>query len=195
MRVIRALPFLILGLQGPLAPAPASAQDGTLAGDYELDGRASDDVGDAIGEATEGGGFFVRNVGRRKLADKLRLLPVLRIALTDSTATITTDDGSALETPVSAGTGRGGRESVVGVTTRWDGRALVRTFREDEGLRRYRYSLEPDGATLCVEVHVEGSRLPRPVEYVLTYRRPSSTSPPAPPLAWSCDGDEGRALR
>jgi hypothetical protein len=48
---------------------------------------------------------------------------------------------------------------------------MVRTFREDDGIRRFRYTLDPDHGTLRVHVYVEGSRLPRPVEHELSYHR------------------------
>jgi hypothetical protein len=126
----------------------------------------------AIRAATDGGGFFIRTVGRRLLRERLRPLPAIRIALTDSTASITDSSGDQLQTALTAGGGEdglpGSGESVV---TRWEGPVLVRTFREDDGIRRYRYSLEADRDTLRVRVRVEGSRLPRPVEYELTYHR------------------------
>lgn len=169
------IPFLIMLVHTGVAAGTAAGQDPTVAGTYELEQKNSDEaVKAAIREATEGAGFFVRNVGRRLLADKLRPVPLLRITLTDSTASITRDDGATLLTPLAAG--QGGVETLrpgEDVTTRWDGTTLVRSFREDEGLRRYRYSIDQDGRTLRVEVRVEGSKLPRPVEYVLTYVRRS----------------------
>ncbi|MHB1194228.1 MAG: hypothetical protein ACYC6F_14395 [Longimicrobiales bacterium] len=172
-----AIPFLVVMLHMIGGAGSATGQAPAVAGTYELDQQNSDDVKVAIREATEGAGFFVRNVGRRLLAEKLRPIPLLRIVLTDSAASITGDDGSPLVTPLAPGKG-GGEPLRQGedVTTRWDGRDLVRVFREDGGVRQYRYSLDEDGRTLRVKIRVEGSKLPRPVEYVLTYGRRS----PAP---------------
>lgn len=172
-----AIPFLVVMVHMIGGAGSAAGQAPAVAGTYELDQQNSDDVKVAIREATEGAGFFVRNVGRRLLADKLRPIPLLRIVLTDSTASITGDDGSPLVTPLAPWNGREepprpGED----VTTSWDGSGLVRVFREDSGVRRYRYSLDENGGTLRVEIRVEGSKLPRPVEYVLTYGRRS----PAP---------------
>lgn len=164
-----------------IAPAvissPLHAQEPALAGVYGLDPDRSDDVGRAIREATEGAGFFVRTVGRRMLADRLAPPETVRIDLTDSTASITSD-GSELRTrlsavagPVEADAGEAERRAPEGVRTAWDDGALVRTFEEDDGVRTYRYSLSGGGDTLSVDVRVEGSRLPRPVEYRLIYLR------------------------
>lgn len=168
------IPFLIMAVHAGAAAGSAAGQDPDVAGTYEIEQQDSGDVRAAIREATEGAGFFVRNVGRRLLADKLRPVPLLQITLTDSTASITSADGSKLVTPLAAEQS-GGEPLHPGedVITRWDGTVLVRMFREDEGLRRYRYSLDPDGSTLRVDVRVEGPKLPQAVEYVLTYGRRS----------------------
>lgn len=150
----------------------ATAQSAAMAGVFEVEPGAGDEVERAIRAATEGGGFFIRTVGRRLLRERLRPLPVIRIALTDSTASITDSSGDQLQTALTAG---GSEESLLGsqesVVTRWEGPVLVRTFREDDGVRRYRYVIESDRDTLRVHVYVEGSKLPRPVEYELTYHR------------------------
>lgn len=154
----------------------AAAQDPGLAGEYQVGAGADTEVDRAIRAATEGAGFFVRTMGRRMLGDKLRPVPTIRIALTDSTASITTAADEEIRTPLSGPDPVDPADSADptpadAVLTRWDGATLVRTFREDEGLRRYRYTLDPDGSTLRVRVRVEGSKLPRPVEYELTYHR------------------------
>jgi hypothetical protein len=150
----------------------ATAQSAAMEGVFEVGPGAGDQVERAIRAATEGGGFFIRTVGRRLLREKLRPPPMLHIVLTDSTASITDSSGDLLQTLLTGGESEesllSSRESVV---TRWEGTALVRTFREDDGIRRFRYTLDPDHGTLRVRVYVEGSRLPRPVEYELTYGR------------------------
>ncbi len=155
-----------------LISAPLHAQEPALRGVYGLAPDRSDDVGQAIREATEGAGFFVRTVGRRMLADRLAPPDTVRIVVTDTTASITSD-GSALRTRLFtvADPGEADQRPPDGVRTAWDNEALVRTFEEDDGVRTYRYSLAGDGDTLRVDVSVEGSRLPRPVEYRLIYRR------------------------
>jgi hypothetical protein len=176
---------LVLVVLAPARPAVAAAQDPGLAGVFQVGPGADDEVDRAIRAATEGAGFFVRTLGRRMLGEKLQPVATIRIALTDSTASITTAADEELRTPLSGAgasdpTGAGDSDAAHegapktpadAVITRWDGAALVRTFREDEGIRRYRYTLDPDGRTLRVRVRVEGSKLPRPVEYELTYHR------------------------
>jgi hypothetical protein len=160
-----------------LAPSPpgtgsATAQSAAMEGVFVVGPGAADQVERAIRTATGEAGLFIRTVGRRLLREKLRPPPEIRIALTDSTASITDSRGDLLQTPLTEGESEetllSSRESVV---TQWEGPVLVRTFREDDGIRRFRYTLDPDHGTLRVHVYVEGSRLPRPVEYELSYHR------------------------
>lgn len=174
MRLFSISSVVLLLSLAPSAPGTgsATAQSAAMEGVFEVGPEAVDEVERAIRAATEGGGFFIRTVGRRLLRVKLRPPPVLHIALTDSTASITDSSGDPVQTPLTGGESDesllSSRESVV---TRWEGTALVRTFREDDGIRRYRYTLDPDHGSLHVHVHVDGSRLPRPVEYELSYHR------------------------
>jgi hypothetical protein len=174
MRLFSISPVVLLLSLAPSAPGTgsATAQSAAMEGVFEVGPGAGDHVERAIRAATEGGGFFIRTVGRRLLREKLRPPPVIHIALTDSTASITDSRGDLLQTPLTEGENEksllSSRESVV---TCWEGTTLVRTFREDDGIRRYRYTLDPDHGTLRVHVNVEGSRLPRPVEYELSYHR------------------------
>jgi hypothetical protein len=169
---ISSVVLLLCLAPGAMGAGPATGQSAAMVGVFEAGPEAEEEVERAIRVATEGGGFFIRTVGRRLLRERLRPIPVIRIALTESTASITDSSGDQLQTALTAG---GSEESLPGsgqsVVTRWDGPVLVRTFREDDGIRRYRYSLESDRDTLRVHVYVEGSRLPRPVEYELTYHR------------------------
>jgi hypothetical protein len=169
---ISSVVLLLCLAPSAMGPGSATAQSPAMVGVFEIGPGAAQEVERAIRAATEGGGFFIRTVGRRLLRERLRPMPVIRIALTDSTASITDSSGDQLQTALTAG---GSEEILFGsgesVVTRWEGPVLVRTFREDDGIRRYRYSLESDRDTLHVHVYVEGSRLPRPVEYELTYHR------------------------
>jgi hypothetical protein len=174
MRLFSTSSVVLLLSLAPSAPGigAATAQSAAMEGVFEVGPGAGDQVERAIRAATEGGGFFIRTVGRRLLRDKLRPPPVLHIALTDSTASITDSPGDPLQTPLTdGGSEEGLLSSLESVVTHWEGTVLVRTFREDDGIRRYRYTLDPDQGTLRVHVYVEGSRLPRPVEYELSYHR------------------------
>jgi hypothetical protein len=163
--------LLFLAASAP-GTGSAAAQSVSMDGVFSLGPGAAEQVERAIREVTDGGSFFVRTAGRRLLREKLRPPPEIRIVLTDSTASITDSRDGLLQTPLAEGERENdlpsSRESVV---TRWDGTTLVRTFREDDGLRRFRYTIDPDHGTLRVHVYVEGSRLPRPVEYELSYHR------------------------
>jgi hypothetical protein len=74
------------------------------------------------------------------------------------------------------------------VSQRFVGETLVQEFRGDEGARKVVWSLLPDGITLRCRVVISSEHLPRPVDYTLTYRRRSASSPPA-------DGGSGDAGR
>lgn len=148
--------------------APLQAQNPQLAGSYRFVADESDDIDQAIREATEEAGFFVRTVGRGMLADKLAPPTSIRIALTDTTVIIT-EDGSGPRTVRLDGTGSNDSRVTEGPEAMWVDESLVLTFREEDGVRRYEYSAGPDGDALTVDVTVEGSRLPQPIRYRLTY--------------------------
>lgn len=169
-------PILLLLVASVFGPAPARAQDPSLAGQYRLVPERSDRVEDAVAEATEGAGFFVRTVGRRMLTGKLTPAEQIRITVADTL--LVTGSGKAPERavlvagdPDAPPRGRDGGDGEAAAVAWWDGPALGARFTEDEGTREYRYALEPDGRTLRVEVRVYGDKLPRPVELSLTYER------------------------
>jgi hypothetical protein len=174
MRLLSISSFILLISLAPTLPSTgsAAAQSAAMDGVFVVGPGAADQVERAIRTATEEAGLFIRTVGRRLLREKLRPPPEIRIALTDSTASITDSRGDLLQTPLTDG---GPEETLLSspesVVTHWEGPVLVRTFREDDGIRRFRYTLYPDHGTLRVHVYVDGSRLPRPVEYELSYHR------------------------
>lgn len=176
MSALTASPILILLIASVFSPAPARAQDPSLAGQYRLVPEQSDHVGDAVAEATEGAGFFVRTMGRRMLTGRLTPAEQIRITLTDTLVVIGSDKGPerpilVVGDPGHPPRGRDGEGDQSVAFAWWDGPVLGARFTEDEGTREYRYALQPDGRTLQVEVRVDGGKLPRPVELSLTYAR------------------------
>lgn len=163
---------IVLGLAALLCSGGGSvahAQNPELAGVYQLVPDLSDDIGEAIHEATEEAGFFVRTFGRGMLADRLEPPNVIQIVLTDTTVVLT-EDGADTRARLLTGTEADEEgEPEEGIRTRWVNRSLVRTFAEEDGVRRYEYSVGPAGDTLTIDVTVEGSRLPQPVRYRLIY--------------------------
>lgn len=158
-----------LALIGSGRESPVQGQNPELAGVYQLVPERSDDIGQAIHEATEEAGFFVRTFGRGMLADRLQPPSVVQIVLTDTTV-ILTEDGSETRAHLLSDAERDRTgEPEEGVRAMWVGGSLVRTFKEKDGVRRYGYSVGPAGDTLAIDVDIEGSRLPRPVRYRLTY--------------------------
>ncbi len=176
MRAFTASPILLLLIGGMSSPAPARAQDPSLAGSYHLVPEQSDHVEEAVAEATDGAGFFVRTVGRRMLTGKLASTEQLRITITDTLVVLSSEKDPERAIVVAGDPGdpprgRDGQADQSAGSAWWDGAALVVRFTEDEGTREYRYTLDSDGRTLRVEVRVAGGRLPRPVELSLTYVR------------------------
>ena len=127
-------------------------------------------------EATDGAGFFIRTLGRRLLTGKLAPAQQLVITVTDSLIVMRSEQGPERSVVVvndpeespRTGHGEGGRPEALAW---WHGTVLAVRFTEDEGMREYRYTLDPDGRTLRLEVRVDGDKLPRPVELSLTYVR------------------------
>lgn len=176
MRAPGLAPFLVLLIAGAAIPDPARPQDPSLAGSYTLVREQSDRVDDAVKEATDGAGFFVRTFGRRLLTAKLAPAQELRITITDSLVVLHSEQDPERQVVVVGDAGgspqtdhgEGGQPAAFAW---WRGTALAVRFTEDEGIREYRYTLDPDGKTLRVEVSVQGDKLPRPVELSLTYTR------------------------
>lgn len=52
-----------------------------------------------------------------------------------------------------------------------DGRTLTQTFVSDDGTRTNKLTLTPSGKTLLMSVTLESGRLPRPLQYSLTYEK------------------------
>jgi hypothetical protein len=165
--------LLLLLVAGAAIPGPVRAQQPSMEGSYMLVPEQSDRVEAAVKRATDGGGFFVRTAGRRLLTGRLRPAEQLRIAVTDSLVVLRSDDEPERAIAVVADPGDSpwnghGEGDGPAAFAWWHGTVLAVRFMEDEGIREYRYSLDPDGRTLRVEVRVSGDRLPRPVKLSLT---------------------------
>lgn len=178
-RPMTRLPALRWALALLVIAAPASAQGpAALAGSYELVPEESADVRAAVRTATEGAGFFVRNVGRGVLERTLAPAPELHIRFDSLGVAIGGGKQQALHTSIGGAAvrvrnERGEREQV---TTHWEGDTLVRRYEAGKAQRTYRYSGSADGSMLQVTVAVTGSILPRTLEYRLTYRRVAAGS-------------------
>jgi hypothetical protein len=170
-RVVRRYAYVMaIALLGVVA---ASAEKPDVQGSYILDTRASDDVHKAIDEAV------VEMSGLRRPFARLRLREVnqppqrIDVAITDTEASITTDERDVIRTPTDgkpvAWKKDDGEEFTIRTT--WDRRTLKRTFHAEDGERANTYEFTPDASTLTMRVVLTSPQLPAPLAYTLVYRR------------------------
>jgi hypothetical protein len=176
MRTTGASTILFLLIAGTAISGQARAQEPSLAGSYVLVAEQSERVEDAVKEATDGAGFFVKTVGRRMLTGKLTPAEQLRITVTDSLVVLGSEKAAerailVVGDPNDPRRAREAGSDHSAAFAWWDATVLGVRFAEEEGAREHRYWLDPDGRTLRVEVRVNGDKLPRPVELSLTYAR------------------------
>lgn len=150
---------------------PVNAQE--LSGTFSYDEAASDDIEQAVREATSGMNFITRPIARSRL--RSTTLPVQRLEVDASEARVsvaaderepivTTPDG----TPT---TWTGLDDEELQVSTEWRDGRLHELFRADDGQRENVYE-STGGDALRVHVTVSSDRLPEPVRYTLVYRQP-----------------------
>jgi hypothetical protein len=163
---------LLGGLALPLI-RDVAAQPTNVQGRYLLDAQASDDVHKAIdGVVAEMGGLR-GPFARLRLRSLNQPSQRIDFAATESDVSVTTDDGEVIRTradgtPVPWKKADGEEFTI---RTRWDGRALKRTFEAPDGERANTYEFSPDGATLTMRVVLTSPQLPGPLAYTLVYRR------------------------
>lgn len=158
----------------PTAAATPSVRD-RFAGQFVYAGgepqRAQ--VEAAIERAIEGMFFVAKPIARGKLRDKTEIKPHIGFSFAHASITSTAsgvapatspDDGTAISY-VAAG------ESLKLSQKLTPSGHLVQTFAAAEGTRTNDYVLSADGSQLTVAVTISSSKLPRPVRYVLGYRR------------------------
>ena len=187
MRPTCPLGALLLGLalasaapaaRGQTPPPSSSAASATvrarLQGTYVLL-RGESAVGTrdaAIDSSVESLFFAARPIARHLLRDRCRIDTaitlriadgVIRASTPENTVVVSREDGSW-------STYKYGSE-VFQLAQKLTPAGLVQTFVGPDGTRRNDFTLSDDGTTLTLHVNLMGPQLPRPVAYVLEYKR------------------------
>jgi hypothetical protein len=158
-----------------VVPASAEAQSRPLQGTFAYVAESSDDVEQAIREATGRMNFAIRGVARGRLRKTNEPYQRVTIAHTTNNVTITTDSRAPITTASNGTPIKWTREDgeVLDVSTAWEDGSIRQSFVAGDGRRDNVYSLSPDGNTLTMRVTVQSGRLPQPLTYNLVYRRTS----------------------
>ena len=161
--------LLLLTLIAPVT----FAADEPFAGNYRIDAKASDNVGNAIEKQTASMNFITRPIARGRLKKTNPAYDSIGIAFPANNISITLDQRKAIVFPASGAAVKWTRED--GETFDLSGHVangvLTQTFVAEDGRRTNTYTLSPDGKTLTLNVKVESPRLPKPVTYKLVYHR------------------------
>jgi hypothetical protein len=155
-------------------PAPANLKQ-RYAGTYVYAGTAAERaaVGTAVETAVDGMGIAT-GFARSALMKRAEIRPSYAI-LFDAKGDVEVETpGFPPEVSPSDGTevkltNKYGDES--NVSQRFQGGALLQQGRTTDGKGQTQFKLQPDGKTLLVKRVMESEKLPRPVEFTLTYVR------------------------
>lgn len=192
----RRIPLLVIALSA-LQAARAAAPDldalrRRYSGEYEFSGGSAERsaVPAAVERSVDGMFFIARGIAYDRLLKSSQVcerytfeLDASRVSVAGSCRTpdVSPADGGEVEHRT-----RQGETSKL--SQRFVGETLVQEFRGDGGSRRVVWTLLPDGNTLQAQVLITSKHLPRPLDYVLTYRRKGVTGAAA-------DGGPGDAGR
>lgn len=177
------VPLLAITALLALASARSLAQESPrFSGAWTLDPEQSDDIDAKINTSLAGMNLLVRQVARPRLRTTNVPYPRLVFSFDENVTVVMpgypTVASPANGEPVFWHRRTGGpcpemRRSCVVVTTAWEDRALVQTFRSEDGQRQNVFTVSPDGTTLTMAVTMTSPRLPAPLVYRLVYTRPS----------------------
>ncbi|MFL5383279.1 MAG: hypothetical protein ACJ8GN_12230 [Longimicrobiaceae bacterium] len=179
----RRVPLLTIVALLALASARGLAQEGPrFNGAWTLDPERSDDIDAKINASIAGMNVLVRQVARPRLRSANVAYPRLIFSF-DENVSVVMPGYPSVSSPANGQpvfwhrrTGRPCtemRRSCVVVTTTWEDRALVQTFRSEDGQRQNVFTVSPDGTTLTMVATMTSPRLPAPLVYRLVYTRPS----------------------
>ena len=152
------------------AAQPVAAND-RLAGTWNLERSASDDINAAINETVRKMNVLVRSVARNRLRKTNPAYSRITIAFTATDARISAGPGEPVVLPLSGKAIRWKRSDgeVFTVSGSMRGGSFVETFEAKDGRRTNSFSL--GGDRLMLNVSVTSPRLPSPLRYRLVYRR------------------------
>ena len=176
------LPLLSIVALLALASAPGRAQESPrFSGAWTLDREQSDDVDAKINTSIARMNIIVRQVARPRLRSTNIPYPRLIFSFGENVG-VDMPGYPSVASPANGQpvfwhrrTGLPCTEmirSCMVVTTTWEDRALVQTFRSEDGDRQNVFTVSPDGARLTMAVTLTSPRLPAPLAYRLVYMRP-----------------------
>jgi hypothetical protein len=151
------------------ASSRATRWNGTYAfvgGDDERSARMR-----AIERATEDLMFIGRGIARRRLRENTEPYERIRIEVGSRAVTMITDVQWTTPVDGSPRRLRDAEGDTYRVSTHFDDDRLVQTVRDDSLRNVNTFRLSEGGRRMRMHVHIEHDRLPRDVEYHLTYRR------------------------
>lgn len=166
--VLSALVFLFA-----ISPSPAGAQNAGFAGTYTVADGAEPLVEQAIERAVAKMNFVTRPIARGRLKKTNPAYRVIRIEQQPAQITFQFDDRKPLQLPADGRAIKWTREDgeVLDVSANVQGSVITQTFQAKDGQRTNRFVLNPDGASMTLEVTVSSPRLPEPVKYSVNYSR------------------------
>jgi hypothetical protein len=176
------VPLLAIVALLTLASARALAQESPrFSGAWTLDPERSDDIDAKINASIARMNVIVRQVARPRLRSTNIPYPRLIFSFGENVSV----DMPGYPSVSSPANGqpvfwhrRTGlpctemRRSCMVVTTTWEDRALVQTFRSEDGQRQNVFTVSADGTRLTMAVTMTSPRLHAPLVYRLVYRRP-----------------------
>lgn len=161
-------------------PLPAAAADSApsqdrFAGTYTFAGGESQRAGveTAIDKAIDGMFFLAKPIARGKLHDKTEIKTSIGFAFAGGKITSTASGVSPATSPDDGSfASYAANSESLRVSQKVNAAGhLIQTFAAPEGTRTNDYDLADGGKLLRVSVSITSGKLPRPVRYVLTYRR------------------------
>lgn len=152
--------------------ASAASAAPALAGTWELDRRASDDVAEAIDTAVAPMNFAIRGIARNRLTKTNPVYERLTIAFPGDKASVRYGSKPAAASPADGTTVKWKRDDgeVLDLTSRVADGRLTQTFSAPDGARRNVFSVGEDGR-LTLATTVTSSKLPKPLTYKLVFRK------------------------
>jgi hypothetical protein len=149
--------------------------DPTLQGTYVIDPAHSENVDAAIERSIADMSFVIRPVARSRLVKTNPRYQRIALSHTETAIAVRFDARKPIEMPADGHKIPWNREDgeKFDVSAQWSGAQLVMRLTAEDGERTNTFVLEPDD-TLKLHVQITSARLPKPVTYVLAYRRAAS---------------------
>jgi hypothetical protein len=132
-----------------------------------------DDIQAAIQACTADMNFITRPIARYKLGNVNPAYQKITLAISPQHVSVKLDDRNPIVMPGNGSevwwTREDGEKFLVAAHPA--GSQLTQTFRNDEGARTNVFKLSPDGKTLTLYVTVTSPRIPKPLNYTITFGR------------------------